>query len=881
MKTTAAESTCGLIFPLLVGCSLIQLSGTLGTEVYGDEGGSVYLLCDPVYDDHETLYWEVVQGTTGFTIILVKEPGRELQVHERRYRGRLSLQGGNNLRISNLNRDDDSVDSTDPHFVGAYRCSQGTAGTQWILRVKPKTTPTVINSYRTRAAASILDNTIFTGASASTSTESHSVSSHEGNRRQGELEKVGCPLENALPSDEDRIGNSFKPRGLGNASNITLHPKEASPVFLARATKPGEDRRKPKSDFSAMSIYTHPKYISNTTEHEDNTPQSLSSDGSSFSQPHTLRSSLPHSRGFRLQSLADMISSSSGESQPSRGYEEETREGRVRSTGTFTEDIMRRPALPGYRDRHSNINVRALSLSERKVATTIDLMIKKRLVDRGNLGIPYHKFSDLCLQLYNTGSNWKLLAGKLGFSVGDVDVIDNCSAHHGLLAAEIVLRHWQRTAGQAGTSMIPCNLQNLQRILVDMERNDLFNRITKELIVIGYRIGRFGQLSIHYLSLGTERVRTNMHSKTCNFGGEGTEVFGEEGGSVDLTCDPVYDDHEILFWEVIQGTTGFTIVLVKEPGKETEIHEKRYAERLLLENGNNLRISNLNRDDDSVDSTDPHFVGTYRCSQGTAGTQWILRVRRGPAHPTNLTVTAVRLYSVEVKVTGGHDGLEPQSLCVWYREHGMGEWKKGKGENSCQDGVDEGQEITLRSTLPAANTPYQICVVAQNRLNSSRCEEPYIQQATTDSLASFNATIRLPSEPYKSPDPNHRENQELVSRIVNSINTALKPTHPDLEVEVIQFREGSVLADLKMSVGQREVRHVKDDFVSDVRLERLTDIDVDKNFILIDNKSPKDNLDLLAKVLLPIASLLVITIIAGVAAFFLRRILCDRKPDFK
>ncbi|XP_078665210.1 uncharacterized protein LOC144907734 [Branchiostoma floridae x Branchiostoma belcheri] len=543
MKTTTADSTCGLIFPLLVGCSLIQLSGTLGTEVYGDEGGSVYLLCDPVYDDHETLYWEVVQGTTGFTIILVKEPGRELQVHERRYRGRLSLQGGNNLRISNLNRDDDSVDSTDPHFVGAYRCSQGTAGTQWILRVKPKTTPTVINSYRTRAAASILDNTIFTGASASTSTvrmtrkvstvhviqhnsshisrheftkaiaigsafgglilvsvavvyawkrrkaaaleaneancggphhkESHSVSSHEGNRRQGELEKVGCPLENALPSDEDRIGNSFKPRGLGNASNITIHPKEASPMFLTRATKPGEDRRKPKSDFSAMSIYTHPKYISNTTEQEDNTPQSLSSDGSSFSQPHTLRSSLPHSRGFRLQSLADMISNSSGESQPSGGHEEETREGRVRSTGTFTEDIMRRPALPGYRDRHSNINVRALSLSERKVATTIDLMIKKRLVDRGNLGIPYHKFSDLCLQLYNTGSNWKLLAGKLGFSVGDVDVIDNCSAHHGLLAAEIVLRHWQRTAGQAGTNMIPCNLQNLQRILVDMERNDL------------------------------------------------------------------------------------------------------------------------------------------------------------------------------------------------------------------------------------------------------------------------------------------------------------------------------------------------------------------------------------------------------------------------
>ncbi|XP_078665787.1 uncharacterized protein LOC144908132 [Branchiostoma floridae x Branchiostoma belcheri] len=358
--------------------------------------------------------------------------------------------------------------------------------------------------------------------------------------------------------------------------------------------------------------------------------------------------------------------------------------------------------------------------------------------------------------------------------------------------------------------------------------------------------------------------------------GVGTEVFGEEGGSVDLTCDPVYDDHEILFWEVIQGTTGFTIVLVKEPGKETEIHEKRYAKRLLLQNGNNLRISNLNRDDDSVDSTDPHFVGTYRCSQGTAGTQWILRVRRGPEPPTDLAVTAVRLYSVEVEVTGGHDGLEQQSLCVWYREQGTEEWKKGKGENSCKNGVDKGQEITLRSTLPNANTPYQICVVAQNRVNSSRCEDAYIQQATTDSLASFNATIRLPSEPYKSPDPNNRENQELVSRIINSINTALKPTHPDLEVEVIQFREGSVLADLKMSVGQREVQHVKDDFVSDVRSQRLTDIDVDKNFILIENEIPPvqddtspQETDLLAKVLLPIASLAVIAVIAGVAAYLL------------
>ncbi|XP_078665197.1 uncharacterized protein LOC144907723 isoform X2 [Branchiostoma floridae x Branchiostoma belcheri] len=373
--------------------------------------------------------------------------------------------------------------------------------------------------------------------------------------------------------------------------------------------------------------------------------------------------------------------------------------------------------------------------------------------------------------------------------------------------------------------------------------------------------------------------------QTC--GATGTEVFGDEGQYVDLPCNPPYDDTRTVVWQVVQGGTRTLPILIKLPGQDIEIREDRYAGRLSLHNGNNLRISNLNRDDDSVDSTDPDFVGTYRCSQGAGqvGEQYSLRVRRTPEPPTDLAVTAVRLYSVEVEVTGGHDGLEPQSLCVWYRERGTEEWKKGKGENSCQNGVDEGEEITLRSTLPTANTPYQICVVAQNRVNSSRCENAYIQ-ATTDSVASFNATIRLPSEPYKSPDPNHRENQELVSRIINSINTALKPTHPDLEVEVIQFREGSVLADLKMSVGQREVQHVKDDFVSDVRSERLTGIDVDKNFVLIDNEippvaqddtSPKDNSGLLAKVLLPIASLAAIAVIAGVAAY----LLCQRTAYFE
>ncbi|XP_066268444.1 uncharacterized protein [Branchiostoma lanceolatum] len=360
-------------------------------------------------------------------------------------------------------------------------------------------------------------------------------------------------------------------------------------------------------------------------------------------------------------------------------------------------------------------------------------------------------------------------------------------------------------------------------------------------------------------------------------GATSTEVIGDEGGYVDLPCDPEYDDHEILYWEVVQGSTGNIIVLVKEPGRDLDVHEKRYFGRLSLRHGNNLRISNLHRDDDSVDSSDPDVRGTYRCSQGTAGTQWILRLRREPAPPTDLEVIAAKLFSVTVEVTGGHDGLDPQSLCVWYWEQGNQEWKKGKGENSCRNGVREGEEVTLQSTLPTANTTYQICVVAQNRLNSSRCEDAYIQ-ATTDSVASFNSTIRLPSEPYKSPDPNHRENEELVTRIIDLINNAIQPTHPEIGVEVIQFREGSVLADMKISVGQREIQDVKDDLVSAVRSGGLTGLDVDKNYLLIDNEIPpvsEDNADpqgnssILAQVLSPIAALVVVAVIVGVVAYFL------------
>ncbi|CAH1248843.1 DMBT1 [Branchiostoma lanceolatum] len=106
------------------------------------------------------------------------------------------------------------------------------------------------------------------------------------------------------------------------------------------------------------------------------------------------------------------------------------------------------------------------------------------------------------------------------------------------------------------------------------------------------------------------------------------EVFGVEGGHVDLRCDSEYDPSRTLFWEVINRPYWNIQVLIKEPGRGIEIREPRYDGRLSLRDGNNLRISNLSRDDDSVDSTDSVFVGTYRCAQqGAVGTEWIIRVR--------------------------------------------------------------------------------------------------------------------------------------------------------------------------------------------------------------------------------------------------------------
>ncbi|XP_066268929.1 uncharacterized protein [Branchiostoma lanceolatum] len=90
---------------------------------------------------------------------------------------------------------------------------------------------------------------------------------------------------------------------------------------------------------------------------------------------------------------------------------------------------------------------------------------------------------------------------------------------------------------------------------------------------------------------------------------------------------------------------------------------------------------------------------------------------------------------------------------------------------------------------------------------------------------------------------------------------------------------------MKISVGQREIQDVKDDLVSAVRSGRLTGVDVDKNYLLIDNeippvakddRDPHGNSNILAQVLSPIAALVVVAVIAGVVAFFL----CYQKDTY-
>ncbi|XP_035659607.1 uncharacterized protein LOC118404559 [Branchiostoma floridae] len=317
------------------------------------------------------------------------------------------------------------------------------------------------------------------------------------------------PIVTALDNTPDRVLHhdketppKEKPRASDNTPDRVLHLKEeTSPEIIPRASQVANKRCNCKSALSSTSPdkATRPKALATARQRED-VRRSVSLDESTHSEPHSLCSNLPDS--VSCPGLDEMISGKSVTrkepqaprvSTPREGRCEERRlpsdhhdnTGRKAQPGLFgsmetiTEDtahIVKKKTPVGNQNGRTSLNVEALSLGGNKVATTIVQMIKKQLVDKTHFDLPYSKFSALCLRLYNTGSNWKILAGKLGLTVEDVLLIDNCSAQHGLLAAEIVLRHWQRTAGQDGTA--PCNLHNLQGILVDMGREDLVEMLT-------------------------------------------------------------------------------------------------------------------------------------------------------------------------------------------------------------------------------------------------------------------------------------------------------------------------------------------------------------------------------------------------------------------
>ncbi|XP_078665199.1 uncharacterized protein LOC144907725 [Branchiostoma floridae x Branchiostoma belcheri] len=274
--------------------------------------------------------------------------------------------------------------------------------------------------------------------------------------------------------------------------------EETSPKDRPKATK--RCNCKSASRSTSMERATRPKSFANFRQREDGVPRrSVSLDESTPSEPHTLCSSLPDSGS--CPRLDEMISGKSTakkepeiqreapkkekreEKQSPSQCKEETgaKAGLVGSMETIEEDtahiLVKKKPPAGNQSGKQSLDVESLSLGGNKVATTIVQMIRKQLVVRGHLDLPYLTFSDLCLRLYNTGSNWKVLAGKLGLTVEDVELIDSCSAQHGLLAAEIVIRHWQRTADQDGTA--PCNLRNLRGILTDMGRRDLVDMLKK------------------------------------------------------------------------------------------------------------------------------------------------------------------------------------------------------------------------------------------------------------------------------------------------------------------------------------------------------------------------------------------------------------------
>ncbi|CAH1247954.1 Hypp8065 [Branchiostoma lanceolatum] len=287
--------------------------------------------------------------------------------------------------------------------------------------------------------------------------------------------------------------------------------EETSFIDEATATLPPDENTDPKAASSGRPVDrgTGQGSPANNRQRFFGASRSVSLDESTATEPHSLRSGHLNSRN--CPQLEDMISYDA-RSEPTqndipanttrRPSNEQNKEvhppekatscrestqlkgGFRASMETMMEDTIEEDGGGGQVSnregrRFDESDLRAMSLNGNEVATTIDKMIRKVLADVGNLDLPYRKFSELCLQLYSTQNNWKVLADRLGLTSGDILLIDNCSTQHNLPAAEIVLRHWQRTSSHDRATCPPCSLQNLRTILQDMGREDLVSLLQK------------------------------------------------------------------------------------------------------------------------------------------------------------------------------------------------------------------------------------------------------------------------------------------------------------------------------------------------------------------------------------------------------------------
>eukprot|EP00058_Branchiostoma_floridae_P002969 XP_002588457.1 hypothetical protein BRAFLDRAFT_63406 [Branchiostoma floridae] len=308
------------------------------------------------------------------------------------------------------------------------------------------------------------------------------------------------------------------------------------------------------------------------------------------------------------------------------------------------------------------------------------------------------------------------------------------------------------------------------------------------------------------------------------------EVFADEGGSTVLPCDVTYDPSESLFWEIVQHHKGQNIqILIKLKGQDIEIPERRYEERLSLVDGNSLEISDVSRDDDSVDSSDPDVLGTYRCTQqGRVGQERRLRVRHRPDPPSDLKVNDINPYSFDVSFIQGDDGGYPQTPYVQVLQT-----QKMFSDFTVQN---ENGVVKFHIQHPTVrpNTTYNICAVTNNSLGSGPCAWVTV---TTDALSSFKVSLRLVNEPYTSPDPGAEENRDLLERVKNLARDGLQISPP----EVLRFRPGrdeansrSVIVDLEVTAGQSRLPQVKTVLWTAIRDGRLSKYHVDSHYVIID-----------------------------------------------